>query len=82
MAFSRKRCKEQPLSRGEIDDAYTFFNGKEVGGMKQCVDERIYTISKEFLKVGDTIAIKITDTGSGGGLWDNSRRYKVNSNQR
>lgn len=76
--------KDATLYLGKIDDAdTTFFNGKEVGGMKQWSDERIYTISKEFLKVGEnTIAIKITDTGGGGGLWDNSEDIKLVTSDR
>lgn len=76
--------KDATLYLGKIDDAdTTFFNGKEVGGMKQWSDERIYTISKEFLKVGEnTIAIKITDTGGGGGLWDISEDIKLVTSDR
>ena len=56
---------------------------KKLEGMKQWSDERIYTISKEFLKVGEnTIAIKITDTGGGGGLWDNSEDIKLVTSDR
>ena len=71
--------KDATLYLGKIDDAdTTFFNGKEVGGMKQWSDERIYTISKELLKVGEnTIAIKITDTGGGGGLWSDAKDVKL-----
>ena len=71
--------KDATLYLGKIDDAdTTFFNGKEVGGMKQWSDERIYTIAKELLKVGEnTIAIKITDTGGGGGLWSDAKDVKL-----
>lgn len=71
--------KDATLYLGKIDDAdTTFFNGKEVGGMKQWSDERIYTISKELLKLGEnTIAIKITDTGGGGGLWSDAKDVKL-----
>ena len=71
--------KDATLYLGKIDDAdTTFFNGKEVGGMKQWSDERIYTISKELLKVGENIiTIKITDTGGGGGLWSDAKDVKL-----
>lgn len=56
---------------GQIDDEdVTYFNGQIIGQMKQWSDERVYTIPKQFLKEGkNIIAIKITDTGGGGGLW-------------
>lgn len=71
--------KDATLYLGKIDDAdTTFFNGKEVGSMKQWSDERIYTIAKEILKVGEnTIAVKVTDTGGGGGLWGEAKEVKL-----
>lgn len=76
--------KDATLYLGKIDDAdTTFFNGKEVGAMKQWSDERIYTIAKELLKIGEnTISIKITDTGGGGGLWSDAKDIKLVTNDR
>ena len=67
------------LYLGKIDDEdLTYFNGKLVGQMKQWSDDRIYTIPKEILKKGENIiAVKVNDTGGGGGLWNNDDEVKL-----
>lgn len=59
------------LSLSMIDDQdVTYFNGTEIGGKMQYNAERIYTIPKNILKSGkNTIAVKVTDTGGGGGIY-------------
>lgn len=59
------------LSLSRIDDEdVTYVNGVKVGENKMWNAERIYDVPQNILKVGkNVIAIKITDTGGGGGLW-------------
>lgn len=59
------------LSTGIIDDMdAVYFNGKKIGGLVgngHHTTERIYSISKDFLKKGkNTIAIRAIDTGGPG----------------
>lgn len=59
------------LHLGPIDDSdETYLNGQKVGGMTAAYDKkRIYTVPAKVLKAGDNlIAIKMTDTGGGGGI--------------
>lgn len=75
--------KDAILYLGNIDDEdISYFNGKEIGSMKQWSDNRIYKVPKELLKTGEnTIAIKITDNGSGGGLWNAPEGLKLITNE-
>lgn len=60
------------LSLGKIDDDdSTFVNGQFVGSMiNQYNSLRKYSIPHGLLKAGkNTIAVKINDTGGGGGFW-------------
>ena len=45
--------------------------------MKQWSDDRIYNIPKEILKKENIIAVKVNDTGGGGGLWSNDDEVKL-----
>ncbi|MCI4668023.1 MAG: sialate O-acetylesterase [Bacteroidia bacterium] len=57
---------------GKIDDGdSTYFNGVLIGSMDASYNkERVYSIPDSLIKNGkNTIAIKITDTGGGGGFW-------------
>ncbi|MBO0934852.1 sialate O-acetylesterase [Fibrella aquatilis] len=58
------------LSLGAIDDQdSTFINGKLVGAIQAYNEPRNYTIPVGILKPGvNVIAIRITDTGGGGGF--------------
>src|SRR5690606_25858976 len=53
------------------DSDETYFNGVKIGEMKDKYnDKRIYPISGDLLKEGENvIAIKIEDTGGGGGIY-------------
>ena len=60
------------LSLGAIDDSdRTWINGVEVGQMQNQYDKaRIYRIDPGILKEGvNTIAVRVEDTGGGGGFW-------------
>ena len=72
------------LYLGKIDDEdNTYFNGKEIGSMKQWSDDRIYNIPKDLLKKGkNVIVVRIKDNGSGGGLWSNPEEIKLVTPQR
>lgn len=70
--------KEDPkedfsLSLGAVDDMdFTFINGKQIGstvGPGKHTLKRTYTVPKTLLKKGiNTIAIRVVDTGGGGGI--------------
>ena len=62
---------EAILSLGPIDDRdVTFVNGKEIGSMDAYNANRRYVIPKGILVPGkNSIAIKVTDNGSGGGIY-------------
>ena len=70
------------LFLGKIDDQdITYFNGIKVGENQNYDAERTYTISKEWLKVGEnSIVIRVKDTGSGGGLWSNPENVRLQTN--
>ncbi len=74
-ALETKPEEDFLLSLGAVDDMdYTFINGKEiaqtVGAGKHTV-QRNYVVPKALLKKGEnTIAIRVIDTGGGGGLSD------------
>lgn len=58
------------LSLGMIDDNdITYFNGKEIGRSEGYSKERRYTIPAHLVKKGHaTIAVRVMDTGGGGGF--------------
>jgi sialate O-acetylesterase len=62
------------LSLGTIDDNdITWINGVKVGSTKAYNEKRIYTIPAGTLKPGkNVIAIRVEDTGGGGGLYGDS----------
>ncbi len=63
--------KNLVLNLGEIDDKdETYLNGEKVGQTDIYSDTRIYQIDAKKLKTGkNTITIRVTDTGGGGGLY-------------
>ncbi len=63
------------LSLGKIDDYdVCWVNGVEVGATNVYNVDRVYTVPASILKEGEnTIAIKITDAGGGGGLYSPAR---------
>jgi len=63
--------KKAVLNLGPIDDAdETWLNGKLIGSTNQYNKDRVYIIEAGLLKQGkNTIIIKVTDTGGGGGIY-------------
>ena len=61
------------LSLGPIDDRdETWINGRKIGQTDQYNKKRVYDIPEGVLQVGlNSIAIKVLDTGGGGGLYGN-----------
>ncbi len=68
--------KAAKLSLSRIDDEdITYINGIKIGENNVWNSERDYTIPPNVLKAGkNVIAIKITDTGGGGGLWGEAEK--------
>ncbi|WP_163714009.1 sialate O-acetylesterase [Mangrovibacterium lignilyticum] len=70
--------KEQASAKGSIslaqidDNDQTWINGVLVGGTNQYDAHRVYQIPADVLKEGrNTIAIRVVDTGGGGGIFGN-----------
>lgn len=63
--------KDAILNLGPIDDNdVTYLNGVQVGATNNYSTERSYKISSSQLKKGkNTIVVKVTDTGGGGGFF-------------
>lgn len=75
--------KESTLELGMIDDSDdTFVNGKKVGETKSKWNEkRVYSIPAGILKEGkNVIAVKVEDTGGGGGIHGEPEQVKLNVN--
>jgi sialate O-acetylesterase len=73
--------KEVKLNLGPIDDNdVTFVNGVKVGETVGYGNDRIYTIPADKVKSGPfIIAIRVTDTGGGGGLYGGQNVLSVTS---
>ena len=72
------------LSLGPIDDSdKTWVNGKKAGETIQKYDQdRNYQIPPETLKAGrNVIAVRVEDTGGGGGIWGDPEKMKVTSEE-
>ena len=63
--------KDLVLNLGKIDDRdETYLNGEQIGQTQLYSDERVYKIDAKKLKKGkNTITVRVTDTGGGGGLY-------------
>lgn len=68
---------------GKIDDCdVTFINGKKAG--ETCVYDRVrkYVIPAALLKAGENvIAVKVLDTGGGGGFWGDAADVKMETSE-
>lgn len=73
--------KELKLNLGVIDDNdITFINGVKVGETIGYGNKRVYTIPAAQVKEGPmTIAIRVTDTGGGGGIYGGDNVITVSS---
>lgn len=71
--------KELTVELGPIDDTdITWFNGTQIGQTNYYQDNRNYTISAGLVKTGtNVLAVKVLDTGGGGGLWGTPDQLKI-----
>ena len=71
--------KDLTLSLGPIDDRdTTWFNGEQVGAMNVWRDPRNYKVPGRLVKAGkNVIAIRVLDTGGGGGLFGKPEDLKL-----
>jgi sialate O-acetylesterase len=71
--------RELLLHLGPIDDRdTTFINGERVGSLDQWDVPRDYRIRAGLLKPGaNTIAVRVLDTGSGGGIYGKPEQLKI-----
>ena len=70
------------VSLGPIDDSdIVFVNGKQIGITEDAYDQnRKYDIPLSFLNTGkNTIAIRVEDTGGGGGIYGDAKQLYVRS---
>jgi len=67
------------LRLGPIDDRdTTFVNGVRVGSMNMWDAPRSYRVPAKLLKPGvNTVAIRVLDTGGGGGIYGNPDQLKI-----
>ena len=68
------------LTLGPIDDIdVTFINGEQVGTTEQYNEPREYEIPAKTFKTGENvIAVKVVDTGGGGGIWGTAKQMALN----
>lgn len=73
--------KDIIISLGTIDDAdSTLFNGKFIGSTAQYNQPREYTVPGSLVKAGkNIIAVKVTDTGGGGGIYGQKENMAMKS---
>jgi sialate O-acetylesterase len=68
------------LELGPIDDSdWTWVNGHKVGETKQKYNlDRLYEVPAEYLNAGkNVIAVRVEDTGGGGGFHGSSEQMKI-----
>ncbi|MDQ8202153.1 sialate O-acetylesterase [Pelagicoccus sp. SDUM812003] len=73
--------QEVDLHLGAIDDVdTTWVNGRFVGGDTTWNKSRVYRIPADTLKAGrNSIAVRVLDTGGGGGIWGGDAMQLVRS---
>jgi sialate O-acetylesterase len=71
--------KKATLSLAKIDDTdITYVNGREVGQTNRWDLSRVYAIPAGILREGqNSIVVKVTDTGGGGGIYGNPADLKL-----
>lgn len=64
---------------GPIDDQdTTWINGAEVGSTSGWRTPRVYNVPARLLRPGrNSIAVRVLDTGGGGGLWGDGHRMRI-----
>lgn len=78
--LSQKEAKQDlNLMLARIDDNdVTWVNGHKVGETQDYAADRIYRVQAKFLKPGtNSIAIRVEDTGGGGGIYDDSNKLAI-----
>ncbi len=67
------------LRLSAIDDVdTTWLNGTEVGATSGYNTPRVYRVSAALLKPqGNVIAVRVLDTGGGGGIWDRHLPFEI-----
>jgi sialate O-acetylesterase len=68
------------LYLGPIDDSdITWVNGKKAGEtINKYSEDRIYKVPSDILKPGrNVIAVRVEDTGGGGGIWGKPEQMKI-----
>jgi len=67
------------LELSMIDDSdETFVNGVKVGGLNGWNEKRVYTLPSYVLKKGkNVIAVKVVDTGGGGGIYGEEKDVRI-----
>ncbi|MFK7921513.1 MAG: sialate O-acetylesterase [Bacteroidia bacterium] len=75
---NNQALSEAQLLLGPIDDNdITYLNGQEVGRYSGYNTPRVYTVPKGNLRKGrNVIAVRVEDTGGGGGLWGKAELYQ------
>lgn len=70
------------LHLGPIDDKdETYVNGERIGGTDGWNEDRVYQVPARLLKPGkNTIVIKVTDTGGGGGIYGKEDQLYITIN--
>ena len=76
--------QELSLHLGMIDDAdVTWVNGVEVGRTSQYNRKREYTVPSSAVRAGkNVIAVRVLDTGGGGGIWGEVEDMRVERSDR
>ncbi|MEM6345717.1 MAG: sialate O-acetylesterase [Bacteroidota bacterium] len=81
--FSFEIPNDQALSDAQIllgpidDNDITYLNGQEIGRYNGYNTPRVYEVSKGALRKGkNVIAVRVEDTGGGGGLWGKAGLYQ------
>jgi sialate O-acetylesterase len=76
--------KPLTLRLGPIDDNdITYFNGVQVGATEGYNVDRKYAVKGMLVKAGkNVIAVRVQDTGGGGGLWGDPKNLTIDVNDK
>jgi sialate O-acetylesterase len=82
ITFDEEPANGGLLELGMIDDSDdTYINGVKVGSLNQYNAKRAYTIGPGILRKGENIiAVRVTDTGGGGGIFGEESEVKLTLN--
>ena len=73
------QIQDATLSLGPVDDNdQTWFNGHPIGTTDQYNTNRVYRVPSKYLREGkNTITIRVTDTGGGGGIYGDAAQLHL-----